>query len=206
MLGAEPVTFTDEWVAKLDGNSERDYVERVAVLECHGCKQRVAVIEEKLIGGSKDGRSGRVSWAGFHWWPTPGGGQLDPSIPKAVADAYGEGLRCLAAGAPHGAVAVLRTALAYVVKDKGSDAAKAKKSLKDQVTQLVRDGGLPASLADWATHIREMGNAGAHPDIFGDVDLDEARDLADLTRQLLEVIYVVPSKIERARAARAPRG
>lgn len=80
---------------------------------------------------------------------------------------------------------------------------KAKKSLKDQVKQMVLDGGWPAALEEWSTHIRESGNAGAHPDIFGKVSQEEAEDLRDLVHQLIEVVYVVPAKIAKARSRRA---
>ena len=70
---------------------------------------------------------------------------------------------------------------------------------------MVTDGALPAALADWATHIREMGNAGAHPDIFGRVSTEEARDLQRLVEQLTQLLYIVPAGIAKARAGRPSR-
>jgi hypothetical protein len=127
---------------------------------------------------------------------------LDPSVPANVAASYAEAVRCLSANAPHGAAALLRTALAYIVQDKGSAEAKAKGSLKDAVKEMIADAGLPAALSDWATHIREMGNAGANPDIFGQVSPEEARDLQRLVEQLIQVLYVLPASIAKARAGR----
>jgi hypothetical protein len=50
-----------------------------------------------------------------------------------------------------------------------------------------------------------MGNADAHPDIFGQVSADEARDLQSLVGQLIQVLYVVPAGIAKARAGRPSR-
>jgi hypothetical protein len=84
------------------------------------------------------------SWRGIHWWPTPGSTSFGADVPIAVADAYGEGLRCLSVGAPNGAVAMFRTALTWIVNDKGSQAANNKGDLKDKVKQMV--GLLPHSV------------------------------------------------------------
>jgi hypothetical protein len=206
--GEAPVTY-DGTVRETPNGRVRGGSEQVAILECNGCGQCVVVIEERLIGGVRAdlgrGRGGAITWRGIHWWPTPGAGSLDPSVPANVAASYAEGIRCLSANAPHGAVALLRTSLAYIVQDKGSEAAKAKKSLNDAVKQMVADGALPTALTDWVTHIRELGNAGAHPDVFGEVSVDEARDLQRLVEQLIQVLYVVPASIAKARAARPPR-
>ena len=44
--------------------------------------------------------------------------------------------------------------------------------------------------------------AGAHPDLFGDVSLDEAKDVARLTETLVELLYVTPAKIAQRQAGR----
>ena len=48
--------------------------------------------------------------------------------PAPIAVAYDEAVRCLSAGAPNGAAAPLRNALALIVADKGSEAARANES------------------------------------------------------------------------------
>ncbi len=68
---------------------------------------------------------------------------------------------------------------------------------------MVADGSLWPTFGEWADHIRELGNAGAHPEIFGEVTMDEAKDLLALVSQLLEILYVQPAKISRVRSARS---
>jgi hypothetical protein len=92
--------------------------------------------------------------------------------------------------------------MTWIVDDKGSANAKAKGDLKDKVQQMVADGDLTATLGSWIDHVRLYGNAGAHPDLFGDVSLDEAKDVAGLTETLVELLYVTPAKIAQRQAGR----
>lgn len=199
-----PVTYqTGLYMEGLDGRSHRIPDEQLAVMECAYCQQNIVVIEEMLHDGQRDKQAGRISWRGIHWWPTPGGGSLGPDVPQTISQAYGEGVRCISANAPNGAAAVFRTALAYLVENKGSEQAKSKRDLQDKIAQMARDGGLPSSLVDWATHIRLYGNAGAHPDVYGDVTIPEAREIASLIKTFVEVIYVLPATIAARQAARS---
>lgn len=178
-------------------------VEQVVVLQCQGCDGNVAVFEVRrrsAIPGREYDPPTPV-----HWYPTPGAaGTLDKSIPEAVAAAYDEGLRCLSVDAPHAAVVMLRSSLALMVKDQGSDAAKAKldKRLDDAVKQMVADGYLNKSLAEWVDHVRVIGNAGAHPESWEPVSVDDAKDLQQLVFQMFQVVYVVPARIQRSMPAR----
>jgi hypothetical protein len=171
-------------------------------MECNGCDDRIVVIEDQLHDGSRDAQTGRISWEGIHWWPVPGAGSLGRDVPTRVVEAYDEGVRCLSAGAPNGAVAMFRTAMTWIVDDKGSAAAKAKGDLKAKVKQTVADGGLTSTIGSWVDHVRLYGNAGAHPDLFGQVSLDEAKDVARLTETLVDLLYITPAKIARRQAER----
>ncbi|WP_418606323.1 DUF4145 domain-containing protein [Georgenia sp. SUBG003] len=90
----------------------------------------------------------------------------DESVPAPVVKAYDEGVRCLSIQVPNAAAAMLRSALAQVVQDKGSEAARDKKTLNDAIKQMVSEQTLPPVFKDWAEHIKNMGNAGAHPEIL----------------------------------------
>lgn len=204
--GAAELTFRKDGSHAInrDGTYQRIATQRVAVLECDGCHDRILVVEDEYVGGVRGGRAGNVTWQGTYWWPTPGSASFGAEVAPAVADAYGEGLRCLSAGAPNGAVAMFRTAMTWIVDDKGSASAKAKGDLKDKVKQMVADGGLTATLGEWVDHVRLYGNAGAHPDLFGDVSLDEAKDVARLTETLIDLLYTTPAKIAQRQAERRP--
>lgn len=196
-----PVTLSDHLFAgNRDGTLAGVPIEQVTVLECNYCKQGVVVIEEVWTGNQKGLGAGTISWHGIHWWPTPGAtAPSDPSIPSAVANSFAEGTRCLAASAPNAAAAMFRNALAALAHDRHPDG---KGVLKDRIKELVKIGGLPSTLATWATHVRLTGNAGVHPEIFGAVTDEEAEDLARLTMTLIEQVYVIPAQIAARQAAR----
>ena len=123
-------------------------------------------------------------------------------MPAPITASYDEAVRCLSAGAPNGAAALLRSALARIVADKGTETAKAKRDLSDKIKQMIRDGGPLGALGDWAKHVNLYGNAGAHPEVYGDVAPEEVRDVAALARSMIELLYEAPAKFARRRAER----
>lgn len=179
-----------------DGRVTANAEEQVHVLRCLGCKQKTLVIETR--------ESPLDDYRGTLWWPPPGAGSLDPSVPKLVADAYDEGVRCLSVTAPHAAVTMLRSALAQIVLDKGSPDAqsKVKTNLSTGIVQWHKDG-LNDMLAEWAQHARIVGNAGAHQEAYEPVSMVDAEDLRQLVHQFITVVYVTPARIAQARAAGA---
>lgn len=178
------------------GSDARAY-QRAAGLRCQGCRESVVVIETR--------ESLDKPFTPVLWWPTPGGGRRDPSIPDTVWRAYEEAIRCLSIQVPNAAAAMLRSVLAQIVQDKGTDEAKAKTSLNGALKQMVKDRSLHEIFEEWVGHIKDMGNAGAHPEIFGEVSEEEAEELRRLVEQLLNVLYVVPATITRSRNNRPPR-
>lgn len=206
LVGQAPVTYDDSTYAVLpDGQPERQYDEQMTILECQGCRQNVVVIEEQYVGGVRKrlgGNSGVMQWRGIHWWPTPGMRPADPDIPPAVADAVAEGTRCLAVKAPRAAAVMFRAALAQIVSDRGSTSAQSKHTLAGQLEQMASEGDLDRTLADWADHIRLVGNAGAHPNELDPVSIEEADELGRLITSLVEYLYIMPARVQRARSAR----
>jgi len=203
LAGHAPVSYTSTYVQNRDGDQGRDFDQRLSVLTCQGCSQNVIVVEDEYIGGvarRAGGRSGANEWRGIHWWPTPGGAPRDASLPGNVADAISEGERCLAVLAPRAAVVMFRAALALIVTDKGSPTARAKSNLAGQLQQMSQDGDLDRTLSDWASHIRLVGNSGAHPGTLDPVSAEEAQDLSRLMASLVEYLYVMPARVARARS------
>lgn len=171
--------------------------QHVAVLNCHGCGEGTAVIEERRTIPGFMG----AQWVPLHWWPVPGSAVDMSDVPSNIANFYQEGVRCVSVEAPHAAVAMFRNALALIVQDKGSDAAKRKGSLADAIKKMVEEKTLADWFDEWATHIREVGNAGAHPEAFEEVALDQAQDLEGLTLALIESLYLHPAKLQRMKSA-----
>ena len=126
----------------------------------------------------------------------------NPDVPVGVAEVIAEAERCLSVNSPRAAAVMFRGALAEMVTDRGSDAAKSKHSLAAQLKQMSVDGNLDATLSDWADHVRVLGNAGAHPNELEPVTTDEAKDLSRLVNALVEYLYIPPATVRRARGIR----
>jgi Domain of unknown function (DUF4145) len=199
--GSIPIAFRkDQFAMGRQGERLLISEQQVSVLQCQGCADCTVVIEDSYVGGVRYGSSGRTTWHGIHWWPTPGAGTFDPAVPGPVAIAFDEAVRCLSAGAPNGAAALLRNALALIVIDKGSETAKGKRDLSGKIKQMIKDGGTLGALGDWAEHINLYGNAGAHPEVYGSVTPEEAKEVANLTRSMIDLLYETPAKFARRRA------
>lgn len=164
-----------------------------AYLVCQGCGKGCIVVEARYTDGS------RVYRQGLHWWPVPGAAHLDPAVPTGVANAYDEGVRCLAVQAPRAAAVMFRSMLAFIVADKGSEQAKQKRGLKARLDQMAMEGTLHPSLASWAATIKDLGNGGAHPDELPEPTQAEAEELGRLCRRVIELVYEIDARIARAR-------
>lgn len=206
VVGTAPVSYTDQYIASPGGGTgQRLHDEQMAILQCQGCTQNTVVIEEQYVGGRRardGGRSGAVEWRGIHWWPTPGARTDDPDVPSAVASSVAEAERCRSVNSPRAAAVMFRGALAEIVTAKGSVAARDKRSLAAQLKQMAADGALDANLADWADHVRVLGNAGAHPNELEPVTSEEADDLSRLVHALIDYLFIHPARVQRARLGR----
>lgn len=156
----------------------------VTVLHCQGCQKGTAVVTAN-------------SGHGLMWWPVPGAGILDPQVNDGVASAYDEGMRSLAVGANRAAAVMFRSALHLFVKDKGSEKAKDERHLKSALKHMKNDGDLHRSLWEWADHLNQLGNEGAHPEDYDDVTEAEATGLGKFVRHLIRHEYEMPAQLLR---------
>lgn len=158
------------------------------MLRCNGCQETSVVVTERF---------GDQEYALVHIFPAPGAGNLDRQVDEAVGSAYDEGMRCLSIGANRAAAVMFRSALTLYVKDKGGAKAKAERHLKNALRYMKDDGDLHKSLWDWADHLNQLGNEGAHPEDYDEVTAEEADGLAKFVRQLIAIEYEMPARLLR---------
>jgi hypothetical protein len=163
--------------------------ERADVLTCQGCSESTVVITQRF-GTTEDGL--------VHIYPPPGSGTLDKQVNAGVASAFDEGMRCLSIGANRAAAVMFRSALSLFVKDKGSEAAKGERHLKTALKHMKSEGDLHKSLWEWADHLNQLGNEGAHPEDYDDVTAEEADGLGKFVRHLIRHEYEMPAQLLRA--------
>ncbi|WP_405039457.1 DUF4145 domain-containing protein [Serinicoccus sp. LYQ92] len=163
---------------------------RVATLKCYGCNRSTLVVTDEL----GEGRT---------WYPTPGMGTLDEEVDPEVASAYDEGMRCLSIGANRAAAVMFRSALHLFVKDMGDEAARGERFLKPALTRMKSSGDLHKSLWEWADHLNQLGNEGAHPEDYDEVTAEEAEALGSFLRHLIRHEYEMPAQLLRAQGRQA---
>lgn len=167
------------------------------LLECEECHSamlhmwtRNRLEDEHLVGDPPIMSVGRLTF------PEPGPPIIkdaDP-IPAAVLADIAQADLCKNAGGIYGAAMLYRRACQYICLDQGcSD-----KDLKGQISELVQKGKLTVNLGDMVHNIRLIANEVAHPNpsqpgVITHEDVSETREYID---QLLQAIYINPSKVE----------
>lgn len=156
----------------------------IATLTCSGCKRGTLVVTDQM-------------GEGIHWYPAPGMGILDKQVNREVASAYDEGMRCLSIGASRAASVMFRSALHLFVKDKGGEKARGERFLKPALRHMKESGDLHKSLWDWADHLNQLGNEGAHPEDYDEVTVAEAEGLGKFVHHLIRHEYEMPAQLLR---------
>lgn len=95
-----------------------------------------------------------------------------------------------------------RSALQFVVREKGAVDAK----LKVQIDDLVKKGVLHPLMKDWADEVRLLANESAHPEapVPADVTPQDAKDILNFLDLLLFYLYDLPKQIENYRQRKSP--
>lgn len=170
-------------------------VEQLTVLKCMGCQRNLVVVEAEISNPS--------GLEGVLWWPMENIVDLEQraGVPHDVVAAYSEGVRCLSVKAPNAAAAMFRTTIAQIIQNKGSEAAKAKRNLNDAIDQMDDDKTMWPGFADWAHHVRDTGNAGAHTEKFNPLTMEQAEDLRAFVREIVNFLYVQPARRAAAKPA-----
>lgn len=135
--------------------------------------------------------------------------ELPPDhLPANIEAAFREGAACLAIGCPNAAGTMFRLCVDLVTKpllpEENRDGLNnaVRRNLGLRLPWLLDNGLLPESLRDLSGCIKDDGNDGAHDDTLTEED---ATDILDFTRVLLERLYTEPKRIELAREKRTAR-
>jgi hypothetical protein len=137
---------------------------------------------------------------------------MHEAIPEGIRDDYAEGARCMYMESCKAVVTMCRRVVEALACDKlGAKAKDAKgnpRKLYELIDLLNADGLITKDLKDSAHELRHFGNYGAHvqDDGLDRVEPQEARDVREITWQLLYSIYVAPFKTDELRKARTSKG
>lgn len=132
-------------------------------------------------------------------------------LPENIELAFTEGAACLSTGCVNAAAAMFRLSIDLATKPLLPDPADAvrlqpnarqRRDLGLRLPWLFDNGLLPEGLRPLAACVREDGNDGAHA---GTLSKEDADDLLDFTKAILERLITEPKKLEIAEARRAER-
>jgi Domain of unknown function (DUF4145) len=133
-------------------------------------------------------------------YPSNPDGLAASGAPAEVLAAIHEAQTCLHASAFNASALMCRKALELVCASHGVQGTNLARSI-----QLLREQGvIDDRLYEWADALRVAGNEAAH-DPAASMSGDDARDLLDLTRAILEYVIVVRDRFERYKQRRRPR-
>ena len=120
---------------------------------------------------------------------------IDPAIPKEIADDYGEAIKCDGVSASKATVTQCRRAMQNACILRG---ANPKNDLLDQIDELESKRIINPTLKEIAHTIRMIGNWGAHPqkDPLKEVTPEDSSEVLKFTSELLDEIFVRPARIK----------
>jgi hypothetical protein len=136
------------------------------------------------------------------YWPTTRANKDYPDVPKPIGAAASEAYRCLATGAPRGAVSLARAVVESVAKDKGIT----KGTLEKKIDALYREDYIGEGMKEAAHEIRFAGNEAAHGDLVVEpLTAEDAQKIVALMDIILERVYQEPAEVARIRQRRETR-
>ena len=129
-------------------------------------------------------------------------------LPATIEAAFREAATCISVRCWNAAGSMFRLSVDLATKDllppPGTPGIKTRerKVLAERIAWLIENGRIPRDLEDLSHSIREDGNDGTHD---GTLTKDDALDMHDFTRALLERFYTEPEKVKIALARRIER-
>ena len=129
-------------------------------------------------------------------------------LPETIHAAFVEGATCHAVGCHNAAGTMFRLCVdlaTRILLPEGEENGLNRKVRRDlglRLPWLFDHGHIPEGLRDLSSCIKEDGNDGAHA---GTLSAEDAEDLLDFTKALLERMYTEPKRIELAKARREDR-
>lgn len=129
-------------------------------------------------------------------------------VPEAIENAFREGATCLKVACWNAAGTMFRLCIDLVTRamlpEQQAEGLnqRTRRNIGLRLPWLFDNQLLPESLRDLSTCVREDGNDGAHA---GSLSKEDAEDLLDFTKILLERIYTEPERIRQAAERRTQR-
>lgn len=154
---------------------------------CPACEE--VTIEKKIANSETTDEHGAMIWEQTIKYPEI---YVDGDfIPNSVKLAFEAALRVKKVDTTLCVIGLRRT-LEMMCNERDAEG----KNLFSKLDDLHQKGTIPQILKDFASLLREEGNAAAHDD--QPLSFEEVEELIDFTRTILDYVYKLPTKIEYA--------
>jgi Domain of unknown function (DUF4145) len=117
--------------------------------------------------------------------------QIPSNLPEGIGRMYTEAIKVKLLSPSSCAVLIRRTLEAVCQHENATG-----RTLAQKLKNLADTGKIPQTLVGIATHLKQLGNLGAHFDINDDVTMEDVPVILDFVELLLEYLYVAPAKIQ----------
>lgn len=194
-VAAEVIAKDREW----DGDEEETPIQHV-FLVCPRCRGAFLAMREGTAGSSWGSGDTYVEWKALRVLYPADRRTLDSSVPGAIASSFQEALTCLQAGAHTAAAIMCRRTMEGICANHGVT----KGPLQKRLEKLRDDGAIESRLFDWSEALRVAGNEAAH-DVNDTISREDAQDLTEFCRALIEYIFTFAAHYQRFQERRAGR-
>jgi len=137
-------------------------------------------------------------------WPLAGKPEPSKNLPEGMKRFWVQAHDSLRAENWDAANVMARSALQFVVRERGAKEAK----LRDQIDDLAAQGILHPLMREWAHEVRLLANESAHPDAPTPLEPvpQDAKDIVNFLDFLLLYLYDLPQQIAAYRKRKSPPG
>lgn len=190
--GVKSIAMTAKW-AEAGVGTAHGAARSWGVMTCPRCGGLVAV-EVSVDGNFTQGSSIHLGRSVKELQSVPESGHRRfrvEHLPENVARFFDDAVRVMDAGVPDAAAVQLRRTLEATAAHKGIR----NRTLVQSVQDMISEGLVTKDFGDVLTHVRKLGNLGAH---YSDEVLTEAEVLRALrfTTQFLRNVFEVPGELE----------
>jgi hypothetical protein len=193
VVNAEADGSFTRWTGPESGDPE----ERYLFAHCPRCRGPFLARQEREAGG--------VGFEDDNEWSDPK--QLYPAsetishtYPPGIRAAFGEALACFRAKSYTATAIMCRKAMEGLAAAHGVT----ERNLAAALRQLASQNVIEGRLVDWADALRLSGNEAAH-DVSITVSAEDAKDILDFTKALLEYVYTFRVRFQEFIARRQNR-
>lgn len=173
----------------------------VFIAICAACEKGTVAVEYGEWIQTQRAGGVRMSWTRKRtetWWPS--GSEVRPidsdvQIPGDALRFWYEANRCMSVRAYNAAAVMLRNVLGAIAIDIGGADVAAERSLDGKLKVLTKGKPQTIFLLDHMDAVKAIGNAGAHPEDWPEVEEIHAETARMVARYLIEVLYEQPQRI-----------